>query len=49
VLVIATYLVASSVVIPNRSTLDIMAGLNWQNGFAGQQGSIADRLMRKGY
>jgi len=25
-----------------------MAGLNWQNGFAGQQGSLVDRVMRKG-
>ena len=39
---------SASVQIINTSTLDIMAGLNWQNGFAGQQGSIADRLMRKG-
>ena len=39
---------SASVQIINTSTLDIIAGLNWQNGFAGQQGSIADRLMRKG-
>ena len=39
---------SASVQIINTSTFDIMAGLNWQNGFAGQQGSIADRLMRKG-
>jgi hypothetical protein len=39
---------SASVQIINTSTLDITAGLNWQNGFAGQQGSVADRLMRKG-
>jgi len=39
---------SASVQIINTSTLDIMAGLNWQNGYAGQQGSIADRVMRKG-
>ena len=39
---------SASVQIINTSTLDIMAGLNWQTGFAGQQGSIDDRLMRKG-
>jgi len=39
---------SASVQIINTSTLSIVAGLNWQNGFAGQQGSIADRLMRKG-
>jgi len=39
---------SASVQIINTNTLDIMTGLNWQNGFAGQQGSIADRVMRKG-
>ena len=39
---------SASVQIINTSTLNIMAGLNWQNGFAGQQGSLADRVMRKG-
>ena len=39
---------SASVQIINTSTLDIMAGLNWQNGYAGEQGSIADRVMRKG-
>ena len=39
---------SASVQIINTSTLDIIAGLNWQNGYAGQQGSIADRVMRKG-
>ena len=39
---------SASVQIINTRTFNIVAGLNWQNGFAGQQGSIADRLMRKG-
>ncbi len=39
---------SASVQIINTNTLNIMAGVNWQNGWGGQQGSIADRLMRKG-
>ncbi|MBI1264736.1 MAG: hypothetical protein GC187_08375 [Alphaproteobacteria bacterium] len=26
----------------------LLSGATWQNGFAGQQGSIADRMMRRG-
>jgi len=26
----------------------MIAGVSWENGFGGQQGSIADRVMRKG-
>ena len=39
---------SASVQIINTNTLDIMVGINWQNGWGGQQGSIADRVMRKG-
>ena len=39
---------SASIQIVNTKTFDIMAGINWQNGWGGQQGSIADRVMRKG-
>jgi hypothetical protein len=39
---------SASVQIVNTKSFDIMAGVNWQNGWGGEQGSIADRVMRKG-
>ena len=39
---------SASVQILETKSLEILAGVNWQNGWGGQQGSIADRVMRKG-
>jgi len=39
---------SASIRINSTSTGEILAGLSWQNGWGGQEGSILDRSMRKG-
>ena len=39
---------SASVQLIETKTYEILAGVNWQNGWGGQAGSIADRVMRKG-
>ena len=39
---------SASVQLIETKSYEILAGVNWQNGWGGQAGSIADRVMRKG-
>jgi len=38
---------SASVRVTDTSTAGVIAGITWQNGWGGERGSIADRVMRK--